>query len=205
MLDQVEEDERAAVNRKRLASRGILARDLVQIPGHVWVEDNVVARSELINFAGHAIVSFERVLSTLASGEWIQNRRRNRSFAVIWGLLAAGYGFCVYLLVGAIRNDQILGVFVILAAFSPLAVHAGWYAFGSARAGLMITHDAVIIRNPLRKREVPVQDVARFTAGKQPAEGVTRRRESSWRSRAAEPTRFGRSRAKAWYGIQPRT
>ena len=111
------------------------------------------------------------MLSAFARDEWIQNRRRNRSFAVIWGLLSTGVlvTLAVFLVL-AIRNRQVLGAFVILGALGPLVLYAGWYARGSVRAGLMITDETVAIRNPFRTREVAIADVVRFTAGGQPGQ-----------------------------------
>jgi hypothetical protein len=73
------------------------------------------------------------------------------------------------LLVVAIGNRQISGGLLLLAVFGILSLGEAWYAFGCASAGLLVADDVVVIRNPAKKREVPISDVLRFTAGQQPS------------------------------------
>jgi len=117
--------------------------------------------------------SFQRVLSRFAANEWIRNRSRNRLFAVLWGALATVTSVVlIVFLVRAIRNDQLTGVFVILGVFGSLVMYAGWYAYGSARAGVMVTQREVVIRNPFSSRVIPLSDVAEFAHGLQRTQGL---------------------------------
>ena len=51
-----------------------------------------------------------------------------------------------------------------------MAIYAGRYAVGCARAGLIIGADGVVIRNPLKTRTVALSDATCFTAAQQPAQ-----------------------------------
>ncbi len=72
-------------------------------------------------------------------------------------------------LVVAIGNRQIGGGLLVLAVFGILSLGAAWYAFGCARAGLLVADGMVVIRKPAKKREIPISDVLRFTAAQQPS------------------------------------
>jgi hypothetical protein len=110
------------------------------------------------------------VLADVVSGRWIRNRERSRAFAVIYGGLGLAWTtLFVALLVSAIQSSEVLfGVFVV-AVFGTLAACTWRVAVGCAKAGLMVTDEFVVIKNPWRTREVPIADVLRFSAGRQPA------------------------------------
>ena len=99
-----------------------------------------------------------------------QKSQANRVLALIWGLLAAGTAVAgaVFLAVGIV-NHNIGGGLVLLALSLIPALPSGRFAYGCVDAGLLVTENAVVLRNPLKKREVAVPDVARFIAGHQPA------------------------------------
>jgi hypothetical protein len=105
------------------------------------------------------------------AGRWIQNQRRNRSFAVVWGSLAAGSAvIAVVLLIIGLRTDKAGGGVVVFALLFIPALAEARFAFGCTNAGLLVTDQAVVIRNPWKSREVPVSEIRRFTAGKQVAQ-----------------------------------
>jgi hypothetical protein len=106
----------------------------------------------------------------IKAGRWIENRRRNRSFAVVWELLAAGSAIlAVVLLIIGLRSGKAGGGLFVFGLFFLPALAAARFAFGCANAGLLVTDEAVVIRNPWRRREVPVSELRRFTAGMQVA------------------------------------
>jgi Zn-dependent protease with chaperone function len=108
------------------------------------------------------------VIPTVAGGRWIQNRRRNRSFAVVWGLLAwANTITAVALLFSGMRAGKFGGGLVVFAMFLIMAMITARWAVGCAGAGLLVTEQTVVIRNPWRRREVPVAELRRFAAGYQ--------------------------------------
>jgi hypothetical protein len=107
----------------------------------------------------------------VSNGRWIRNRWRNGAFAFIWGLLAVGMAIAgAALLVIGIGSGKIGGGLVVFALFLILALFAARWAYGCANAGLLVTDDTVVIRNPWKKREVSVPEVLRFTAALQPAQ-----------------------------------
>jgi hypothetical protein len=85
-------------------------------------------------------------------------------------LLAGGSAIAgaVFLAV-AIGNGQIGGGLLVLAVLGTLSLGEVWYAFGCANAGLLVADSMVVIKNPAKKREIPISDVLRFTAGQQPS------------------------------------
>jgi hypothetical protein len=97
------------------------------------------------------------------------NRDRNRSFAAVWGLIAGASAIVGGLYFATdVRNGHIGAGLVVLAVFGGLTLGPARYAFGCARAGLLIDRGTVVIRNPGRTRELPLSDVHRFVAGRQP-------------------------------------
>ncbi len=65
------------------------------------------------------------------------------------------------------RSEKVGGGLVLFVLFSLGALLEARYAFGCENAGLMVTDGAVVIRNPLRRFEVPISELRRFAAGKQ--------------------------------------
>lgn len=57
----------------------------------------------------------------------------------------------------------------VVTILGVLGFYSVAYARGAARAAFIITSREVVIRNPLRTTSIPITEVSRFTAGKQPA------------------------------------
>lgn len=72
-------------------------------------------------------------------------------------------------LVAGVRAHQVGGGLLAFGVVAIAAAYPTLYAFGCSRAGLLVTDQAVVVRNPLKKWEIPVTEVRRFVAGTQPA------------------------------------
>jgi hypothetical protein len=132
---------------------------------------------------------------------------------VTWGVLAAATAiFGVVVTVSAFATSSVAIGLLVFALFLVPSLLIGRYAVGCAKAGLLVTDQKIVIRNPLRQREVPVADVLRFSAGAQPASygnptpGVVLElkdglpiRSGRWRARGSSGTRAEMSRRGTRY------
>jgi hypothetical protein len=89
---------------------------------------------------------------------------------MIWALLAAATtaGAIAFLFSG-LRNGKPGGGLFLFALFMTLAIATARFAFGCAKAGLLVTEQKVTVRNPRRTYEIPRSELHRFTAGTQAA------------------------------------
>jgi hypothetical protein len=113
----------------------------------------------------------EPVSLTVDRGVWITGRKRNRTWATLWGALGlVFFGTSLYAVIGRGQlhvADRIgIAAFCLVPATLCLKV-----AVGCARAGLLIGDDAVVIRGPLKAWTVPIADAERFSSGVQSGAG----------------------------------
>lgn len=99
------------------------------------------------------------------TGEWIQNRPRNRKTAIPWGAMATfgALGF-VACLAGSPQTPGLLLFALIFGAYGYLSFRT---ARGSLRAGLLVGTDEIVVRNPFKTVQLSRQEVERFVTGGQ--------------------------------------
>ncbi len=106
----------------------------------------------------------------LECGRWIRNEYRNWSFATYWGLLSVALAAAAAaFLVSDLRNGKTGGGLFVLGLFGALPLARARHAFGCARAGLLITAEEVLIRNPWRSYDLPFASIRGFAARTQAA------------------------------------
>jgi len=110
----------------------------------------------------------------VSPGTWIRSRRRTVVFSA-YAFLLSGFWIAMIFVVASNRAayeaNGGLAVFVVL--FLALAIPSAILGVRLARSGVWIDSEEVVVRGPLRTREIPAERVTRFEPGvKGPGNGT---------------------------------